>query len=409
MLLRRFSFGGVLLAMLAAACGDSSESSATAPATAGGTGGTEAGAAGVAGGGAAGTSAEAGGGGSAGDAGTGGTSSAGSGGSGGSAGAAPAPGVDTTVAAFDKTQIFFNSTENKRVVDASAAFPATGTYEKITLHLSLSCPSEGCDPWDRFGTLGVVTAKGATPEQDTVVEVARFITPYHVGASWDLDVTDLRPLLTGDLTLRAFIDTWVGPGSGYGGGWALSASFEMKGGTPEKLPVAVVPVWSPRQVVYGDPAKPIATSVPAADLDLPAGSSYALRAFVTGHGQGNKQNCAEFCGKKHTISVGLTPHEQKIWRDDCKTTAAPNQQGTWQYSRAGWCPGADVYPWMIDVTADISSSKATLSYDVEAFENTCRPDASSCSGCTLGATCDYDGGAHTEPNYQFSALLIAYQ
>ena len=43
-----------------------------------------------------------------------------------------------------------------------------------------------------------------------------------MGASWDLDVTDLRPLLTGDVTMRAFIDTWVGPGSQYGAGWLLT-------------------------------------------------------------------------------------------------------------------------------------------------------------------------------------------
>jgi hypothetical protein len=328
---------------------------------------------------------------------------------GGAGGVGPSPGADTTVAAFDKALIYFTSSDNKRQIDANATFPASGTYETITLHLALSCPAGGCDPWDRYGSLGIVTSKGATPEEDQVVEIARFITPYHVGASWDLDVTDLRPLLTGDLTMRAFIDTWVGPGSQYGDGWALTASFEMKGGVPTRRPVAVVPVWSPRQVVYGDPAKPVLMSVPPAQLTLPTASSYALRTFVTGHGQGNEQNCAEFCSKKHTITVGSTPHEQTIWRDDCKTTAAPMQQGTWQYSRAGWCPGADVRPWIVDVTADVTSGPTTFAYDVEAFENSCRPEAMPCSGCTLGAACNYDGGTHTEPNYQLSTLLIAYE
>ena len=48
-----------------------------------------------------------------------------------------------------------------------------------------------------------MTKKGQDGGPDTVIELARFITPFGVGASWDIDVTDLRPLLTGDVTLRA--------------------------------------------------------------------------------------------------------------------------------------------------------------------------------------------------------------
>ena len=55
------------------------------------------------------------------------------------------------------------------------------------------------------------------------------------------------------------------------------------------------------------------------------------------------------------------------------------------------------------------SAAATFAYDVEAYENTCRPDATPCAACSLGATCAYDGGTHTEPNYQLSSLLIAYR
>jgi hypothetical protein len=315
------------------------------------------------------------------------------------------------VTAFDHTPVYFTGSDNQRTVKAPASFPAKGEYQKIILHLALDCPAGGCDPWDRFGTLGVVTKPGEDGGPDTVIEIARFITPYHVGAAWDLDVTDLRTLLTGDVTLEAFIDTWVGPGSQYGGGWALSATFEMIGGLPEWRPVAAVPVWTMRQAVYGDPARPIAGVVTPETLTLPEGaSSFVLRSFVTGHGQGNAGNCAEFCPKKHTLTVGTTPHQAAIWRTDCATTAAPNQQGTYKYSRAGWCPGADVKPWLLDVTADIGGAKtASVAYDVEAYTNTCRPDAATCAGCTLGAACAYDGGTHTEPSYYVSTLLIAYE
>lgn len=322
----------------------------------------------------------------------------------------PVAGQDATVTPFDKTPIYFTGSDNQRTVDAPASFPADGVYSKITLHLSLACPSGGCDPWDRFGTLGLVTAKAQDGGADEVIEIMRFITPYHVGASWDLDVTDLRPLLRGDVTLRAFIDTWVGPGSQYGDGWLLSASFEMTGGIPEKIPDQILPVWSPRNVVYGDPMQPIEGAAPPQTINLPAASAYAIRSFVTGHGQGNANNCAEFCARTHTLTAGATPYAQKIWRNDCNTTAAPNQQGTWKYARAGWCPGADVKPWTIDVTADLTGKQeATFAYDVESYVNTCSPTATVCSGCTLGTGCDYDGSAHTEPFYALSTLLITYR
>lgn len=320
-------------------------------------------------------------------------------------------GTDTTVGAYDKTPIYFTGADNQRTVDKPASFPATGSYEQILLHLSLSCPKDGCDPYDRLGSLGIVTEKSADGQSDKVIELVRFITPFHVGASWDIDVTDLRPLLVGDVTMRAFIDTWVGPGSQYGGGWLLTAQFEFKGGVPAHKPIAVLPVWTPRGAVFGDPAKPLADSVPTQTVALPAGAtSYALRAIVTGHGQGNASNCAEFCPKNHTLTAGGTPHALKLWRADCATSGAPNQQGTYKYARAGWCPGADVLPWTVDVTADLAGQKsAEIGWDVEGWTNTCRPDAQPCTGCTLGTGCGYDGGAHTEPYYQVSALLIAFE
>ncbi len=337
--------------------------------------------------------------------------SAGTGGAGGTGASGPTPGPDATVTPFDHTHIYFTGDDNKRTVDATATFPKDGAYAKILLHLSLDCPQGGCDAWDRFASIGIVTEKGQGGAPDTEIEIARYITPYKVKAQWDIDVTDLRPLLTGDVTLRAFIDTWVGPGSPYGAGWAVTASFEMIGGLPEKEPLAVVPVWTRTGAVYGDPAKPIPGQLVPQTITLPEGAtSYALRTFVTGHGQGNANNCAEFCKRDHTITAGAAAHTQQIWRADCADTAVPGQQGTWKYARAGWCPGADVKPWTFDVTADIAGgTTASFAYDVEAYENTCRPDAVTCQSCTLGASCDYDGGNHTEPNYQVSTLLIAYR
>ena len=338
------------------------------------------------------------------------------------------PGADTTVVAFDKTLVCFGSGGAgpcSRTVDSQVTFPATGTFSKITMHLTLDCPSNGCDPWDRVGSIYMVQA-GSNGGNDTLIELGRFMTPYGIKAgtnsppAWDIDVSELRPLLAGKVTLRVFIDTWVPQGNAaqYGGGWVVGTTFNMKGGTPAKSPIYVTPIWAwsttgkePTQVVYGDARWPINTSVPPKTLTLPNGpKSWGIRSTITGHGQANLDNCAEFCSKNHTWKVGSGVNTKAMWRTDC---ASFPSSGTYQYSRAGWCPGADVAPWDIDITSQVTlGAQTTIAYDVQAYTNTCNGDAPNggiCTGCASGESCGYNGGSHTQPFYYVSSLLIGFR
>ena len=338
----------------------------------------------------------------------GGGTDSGSGDSGADSG--PRPTEPVTVVAMDGEYVHF-TVENRRRVNVEVDFPeASALYGQVIMHFALRCPADGgCDWWDRRGSLSIIENPGVPEDMEQRVEISRFVTPYRVGASWDVDVTDLRPLLSGTRTLQVFIDTWVGPGHANGAGWLVDVSFEHIPGTPERRAISVVPLYRQQQPVYGDPMRPITSQVMAQSLAVPAGaSSLAIRTFITGHGQGNAENCAEFCVRDHTFTVEGTQTTREIWRDDCATTAAPGQAGTWMYPRAGWCPGAEVHHWAFDVALPTDGA-LDVSYDVETYENTCRPDAPTCMGCTLGTGCDYDGGAHTEPHYDLSALLIAYE
>lgn len=316
------------------------------------------------------------------------------------------------VTAFSGAYVYYRgASDNKRTIDATVAFPSMPlTFKSVTLNLALRCPppaDAGCDHWDRRAFLGVVHRVGTV---QTVTEILRFMTPYGVGANWSLDVTGLRPLLSGSVDLRVFIDTWVASGSADGGGWLVDASFEFAPGTPARVPMAVLPLWDETAFDYGDPAKPVGMFVKPAAVTVPAGAtSVELRTFVTGHGQGNLDNCAEFCARTHTFSVGAKSWPREVWRKDCATSTVPGQRGTFQYSRAGWCPGAIVFPWVEDVTAAVTPGQsASVSYDVAPYENTCRPDAPTCAGCSLGTGCPYDNGAHTKPVFIMSSALIAY-
>jgi Peptide-N-glycosidase F, C terminal/Peptide-N-glycosidase F, N terminal len=320
------------------------------------------------------------------------------------------PGPDVSVTAFEGAHVFFLDGQNQRQIDVELELPAAGLgYESATLELALRCPDGACDWWDRAAYIGVV--EGAGTETERVIEVVRFMTPYRVEGAWSIDVSGLRPLLSGTRTLRVFIDTWVGPGHANGNGWLVDARFDFVGGVPAELPVEVIPLWAYSEATVGDPALPVDGQLEPVTVGIPAGASRVeLRSIITGHGQGNADNCAEFCQLAHGFLVGTTAVQQTVWRDDCADNPINNQQGTWMYARAGWCPGADVIAWVEDVTAGVVPGEdVEVIYDLSSYENTCRPDAPMCMGCALGTGCEYDGGSHTPPVVKMSAVLVVYR
>ncbi len=323
--------------------------------------------------------------------------------------APPAPTRDVSVTAFSGARIYFGS-GGQREIEGHADFPPNGPWKKVTMRLELSCPQQGCDPWDRVGAIGLVDGAG---EDLRALELARFATPYGVGGTWTYDVTDLQPLLAGSRTMRAYIDTWVDSG------WVVTVRFDFRAGTPARTPVRVIPMsWKNRErldrdhVVYGDPARSIPSQLAPEPVTLPASGFSQAEMFVitTGHGQGNAANCAEFCAREHSVLVDGTAHKRTIWRNDCAQNPINNQNGTWQYDRAGWCPGSDVRPWIADFGDDLApGSSHTFGYDVQAYVNTCRPDSPTCTGCVFGTPCAYDQGSHTEPYYLISAYLVLFE
>jgi hypothetical protein len=79
-----------------------------------------------------------------------------------------------------------------------------------------------------------------------------------------------------------------------------------------------------------------------------------------------------------------------IWRKNCGQTETDGaQMGTWEYDRAGWCPGAQVNPWEKDVTSMVNgATEVDVSYRLEDFT-------------WLG-----DGD---QPYYYLSGLLVAWE
>jgi len=249
-------------------------------------------------------------------------------------------------------------------------------YNNVNAFLEVECPNipGGCDDWDRWAHIDVKGPDG------NWIQIIRYITPYGVACNHELDVTDYMSLLQGEVEFRVFIDTW---GTG---GWQLTLNLEYTQGTPEYPYSGIVEVWD-GSYSFGNPANLQPVETFNASISQYAETPH-LRISNTGHGWGsnNTGNAAEFFNAYHFIDVNtVETFVQHLWNicnpnpDNCT-----GQQGTWQYSRAGWCPGAIAPPHIFDLTPFIGSN-IDLDYRFHpSYQDFCHPNN---PDCISGQTC----------------------
>ena len=250
-----------------------------------------------------------------------------------------------------------------------------GVYDKIIAHLNIECPENNCDDWDRLAYIDVKGPDG------NWIQLIRYITPYRVACSHELDVTDYASLLQGDIEIRMFIDTW---GTG---GWQVTLDFEHVQGTPEYRYSSVEEIWD-KAYDLGNPGnlQPVDTIQYTYATDI---KKSILRLSTTGHGWGenNSQNAAEFYSALHFLDIDDEPtFLQYLWTDcDPNPDGCTGQFGTWHYSRAGWCPGAISPPDVYDLTPYINQNSIKITYRFDPFyTDKCHPNN---PDCISGITC----------------------
>jgi len=255
--------------------------------------------------------------------------------------------------------------------------------EQILLTIDMACPTLGCDPWDQ-------PAQMLLHKDGEVYELARYVTPYGVACGpWVYDITDFRSILQGKVEFESFIQVW---GSS---GWDITAEIDLVQGTPEYNRTIVTPLWTNFNFVYGDPS--ISYDLDAQTVAINALTEDAVvRLTNTGHGQGNTNNAAEFFETTHHLWVnGTQAYEHHLWKTDCASNECTGQQGTYTYSRAGWCPGQDIQPniWALDsyITA---GQDIEIDYILQDYTNLDNEG--------------YNGSTHTEPHYKIYAYLVEY-
>ena len=251
--------------------------------------------------------------------------------------------------------------------------------EAIKMYIRLGCPSGGCDPWDRFANILI---KNSSTNQ--WYEMARHITPYGVGNSQltrglEVDVTDFKSLLSGNVELKIYAETWVASG------WVISLEFDYLAGNPDYKYYQITPVIqfnrnSLSGVPYGGENGNTQLDKEKFDLTktISVGSnikSAHFRTIISGWGHATPADsdgraCAEWCFRTHKIKINnVDKFSHYMGPIGCGNNPISNQGGNWAPDRAGWCPGM-VVPLRLDkFDSDVSNTDINFEYYFQPWTN----------------------------------------
>lgn len=303
---------------------------------------------------------------------------------------------DLTVTTLDEAHV---SNEVSTVTMVADLPSYVGAYDEIIGTLTISCPPGGCDPWDRVSHVEVQGKDGEW------YEIIRYLTPYGVACNHTIDLTDFMSLLSGKTTFRVNLIT-------YANGFEYTLDLDYHAGEPSNPYSEVHKLWN-QTYQFGD----LADLQPTEELTLtyPENTTAAkIKLVSTGHGWGfdgqtdtqNTNNAAEFSENTHHIWVnGSETFTQHNWNvcnpnpDGCSP-----QYGTWEYNRAGWCPGSIAQFFDYDMADAAANQSVTLDYVFdESYVDYCHPNN---PDCVDGVTCDNcDGGFN--PHLIVTSYLVS--
>lgn len=268
-----------------------------------------------------------------------------------------------------------------------------GAFDQIMGTLDITCPDGGCDPWDRISGIDV---KGHNGEW---YEIIRYITPYGIPCNHSIDLTDFMSVLQGKIAFRFRLGT-------QGNGFNYTLNLDYQAGTPTYAYSTITKLWY-ETYDFGNPSNLQPTAEITAEYPDNTLAS-KLKIVSTGHGWGdnNTGNAAEFHEDTHQIFVNTQPtFEQHNWLDcDPNPSGCDNQNGTWYFDRAGWCPG-HIAPWFdFDMTPYVNQNQVVMGYKFdEDYVDLCHSENPDCQDGITCPNCD-DG---FNPHLIVSSYLIS--
>lgn len=268
---------------------------------------------------------------------------------------------------FDKERLAFGGDMKQTVAKTFSLHPQEENIDHIKMFVILDCPEGGCNIWDVYANIKV-----KDPMTDEWFEIGRYITPYGVDSravdkGFEIDVTDFKSLLHGEVELRARIETWGSDG------WELTVNFEVTTGKPDYQYYAISKVmaydeWSTSGVPYGKDHEKDLTKT----IQIPASAKAAdLRTIISGWGHATPVDpdgrpCAEWCYRTHQVKLNNAPtFNHYMGPLGCAQNPINNQRGNWEPDRAGWCPGMAVPVRRDSISSDFIGQTVSFEYDYE--------------------------------------------
>ncbi|MDP8221365.1 MAG: peptide-N-glycosidase F-related protein [Candidatus Stygibacter frigidus] len=243
------------------------------------------------------------------------------------------------------------------------------TWEKIWMYRTLKCDertkqdSFACGEWDYCTYTLIHKPVGDTVE---VFELDNYVTPYGIrldlngecGWTYIYDVTDYAPLLRGKVDLSSGSQSEL-----------LDLKFIFVEGTPPRDVISVKNIYKWGNYKYELIAEDSIFKETEIVLD-PQAYGYKLRARISGHGHEGPRNCCEWDRKTNTYLVnGYVLARWIVWKN-CGDNAVYPQGGTWQFDRAGWCPGTSVDTYDFEITDQFEPGDTLhLDYNIEMYRD----------------------------------------
>ena len=277
-------------------------------------------------------------------------------------------------------------------------------FSSLVIETELTCHNDGqtdqsCADWDHCVTIWadcggatdvsatvnlapVTPAAAPNPHRRLEVggepnELARYVTPFRrdVGR-WRSDRTALMPLLFagggdgGTCNVSAKVTS--------GTGWALTVDlrFEDYDAAPADAPATLLELVFPGDSTDDDYERDFDSLASynankTVTFDAPeAATRVELVATISGHGD------CEFEPTSHhydingeTYSVEFF-HAGTMWGcvEEVRNGVEPNEHGTWNYGRDGWCDGSPVDAHVFDVTASVDLGATNeLTYRAQSY------------------------------------------
>ncbi len=240
-------------------------------------------------------------------------------------------------------------------------------WRKIIMVRTLKCDEKTsrdiypCGEWDYITRTVIYVHKKDTTEE---FEVDNFITPYgkrldlngDKGWTWYYDVSDYATLLKGKVDISSGNTQEL-----------LDMKFYFISGTPDRNTISIENIYPAGSYKYeglsdNELLKPVKIVL------NPDAKAYKIRARISGHGHFGPRNCCEWESKTHSYYMGDEMiFRWNIWKD-CGLNPIFPQGGTWQFDRAGWCPGTPVDTYDFELTNKVKPGDTiNLDYGIEAY------------------------------------------